>query len=112
VRQAGRNFIAQFLAAQHRLAFDKSEHVQHKAMDADLAEHQGTGARVVHQTSQRGGDALRAGDTLLNFYALLGVGNRPQFEFEVGENAQQWIIDFVGCAKCQSCQRCVFFVLG
>ena len=55
----------------------KAERVGDEAVQADFAEHERAGARVVHQTVKGGGDAFGAGDTLLDFLALLGIGGDP-----------------------------------
>ncbi len=108
VGQIARHAVFEVFAAQHGLVLEKAERIGDQAMQADLAEHERSGAGVVHQAVQGGGNALGAGNALLDFLALLGIFGHFQFKFEMGEDAEQRIVDLVGGAQGQLGQGRVF----
>ncbi len=85
---------------QHGLVLKKSHRVGDQTVKVNLAENQRTRTRIVHQAAQRDRNAPGAFNALLDFTAFIAL-RIVQFEFEMKQNSQQWIIDLVGRAQCQ-----------
>jgi len=91
---------------------EEGERVADQTMQTDLAQHERAGTSVVHQSVQRGRDSLGARDALLDFLAIIGIGGVFQFEFEVRQDAEQRVVDFVRRTQGELCKCGVLFVFS
>ena len=91
--------------------FDKPQRVGDQLPQVNLAQRQRPLAGIVQQTAHGRRNAPCAFDALLNLRAPFAVGVFP-VQLQVRQNPQQRIVDLVGRAQRELCQRSVLFVLG
>jgi hypothetical protein len=94
------------------LALEETEGIGDESIQVELAENQRAGPSVVDQAAQSSGNSLGADDALLDFGALFGIGGYAELKFEVRENSEQRVVDFVSCSEGEAGEGGVFFVLG
>ena len=112
VGQVFGNLVLRSFAAQRRLAFEKAQRIANQAPQAEVAQHQRSRTGVIDQSAQGGGNALGAGNALLDFPSLLGIAGALQLEFQVRQDPEQGIVNPVRRPQRQLREGRIFFVFG
>ncbi len=92
LRQVERNLVLDTPSPRAWAGLEKAQRVRDQAVKSELAQHQGAGARVIHQAAQSSEILWRPRCTA-RFGALLGIRDFAQLEFEMGEE-----FPAVGCS--------------